>query len=197
MPKTNTKSRSRKALTKKQTTGKKFRTVKRKSLPRKGRTTARNPTKFQIGQPAPEFTLPNDEGQLVSLADYRGQKVVLYFYPEDDTPGCTKEACSFRDGLGALQQRHAVVLGVSADTVEAHVKFKQKFHLNFPLLSDVDKTVCNAYGVWKLKSMFGRKFLDIERTTFIIDGNGKLVKILPKVNVDEHYAEVLAALEIS
>jgi len=146
------------------------------------------------GQPAPEFTLPNDAGQLVSLADYRGQKVVLYFYPEDDTPGCTKEACSFRDGLSAIHQRRAVVLGVSADAVEAHVKFKQKFHLNFPLLSDVARTVCNAYGVWQEKQMFGCKYWGIVRTTFIIDEAGKIAKIFPRVKVDEHYEEVLAAL---
>lgn len=197
MPKTNTKSKSKKALTTKRTTGKKTRAVKQKLHPNKDTTAAHEQPKFQIGQPAPEFTLPNDEGQLVSLADYHGQKVVLYFYPEDDTPGCTKEACSFRDGLSALHDHRAVVLGVSADSVESHVKFKQKFHLNFPLLSDFDKTVCNAYGVWKQKSQLGKKFWDIERTTFIIDENGKLVKIFPKVNVDEHYAEVLAALEIS
>lgn len=146
------------------------------------------------GQPAPEFTLPNDEGQLVSLADFRGQKIVLYFYPEDDTPGCTKEACSFRDGLSALHQRGAVVLGVSADSVQSHVQFKQKYHLNFPLLSDVDHAVCHAYGVWQEKQMFGRKFWGIVRTTFIIDEAGKIAKIFPNVRVDEHYAEVIAAL---
>lgn len=146
------------------------------------------------GWPAPEFTLPNDEGQLVSLVDYRGQKVVLYFYPEDDTPGCTKEACAFRDGLSALHQLGAVVLGVSADSVQSHVQFKQKYHLNFPLLSDVDHAVCHAYGVWQEKQMFGRKFWGIVRTTFIIDEAGKIAKIFPNVRVDEHYAEVIAAL---
>lgn len=150
--------------------------------------------KVAAGQPAPEFTLPNDEGQLVSLADFHGQKVVLYFYPEDDTPGCTKEACSFRDGLSALHQRGAVVLGVSADSVQSHVQFKQKYHLNFPLLSDVDHAVCHAYGVWQEKQMFGRKFWGIVRTTFIIDEAGKIAKIFPNVRVDEHYAEVIAAL---
>lgn len=150
--------------------------------------------KVATGQPAPEFTLPNDEGQLVSLADFRGQKIVLYFYPEDDTPGCTKEACSFRDGLSALHQRGAVVLGVSADSVQSHVQFKQKYHLNFPLLSDVDHAVCHAYGVWQEKQMFGRKFWGIVRTTFIIDEAGKIAKIFPNVHVDEHYAEVIAAL---
>ncbi len=147
-----------------------------------------------VGQPAPDFTLPNDEGQLVSLADFRGKKVVLYFYPEDDTPGCTKEACSFRDGLGDVQQHGAVVLGVSADSADSHVKFKQKYHLNFPLLSDVEKKVINAYGVWQEKSMFGRKYMGIVRTTFIIDETGKIAKIFSKVKVDGHLDEVLAAL---
>jgi peroxiredoxin Q/BCP len=151
-------------------------------------------TQLAAGQPAPDFTLPNDEGQLVSLADFRGKKVVLYFYPEDDTPGCTKEACSFRDGFSDVHNRRAVVLGVSADSVESHAKFKQKYHLNFPLLSDVDKTVCNAYGVWQEKSMFGRKYWGIVRTTFIIDAEGKIAKIFPKVKVDHHLEEVLATL---
>jgi thioredoxin-dependent peroxiredoxin len=151
-------------------------------------------TQLTIGQPAPDFTLPNDEGQSVRLADYRGRKVVLYFYPEDDTPGCTTEACSFRDGLSTLHNRRAVVLGVSADSVESHVKFKQKYHLNFPLLSDVDKVVCNAYGVWQEKQMFGRKYMGIVRTTLIIDEQGRIAKIFPKVKVESHFDEVLAAL---
>jgi peroxiredoxin Q/BCP len=151
-------------------------------------------TQLAVGQPAPDFKLLTDEGELVSLADYRGKKVVLYFYPEDDTPGCTKEACSFRDGIGDLQKHGAIVLGVSADSVDSHVKFKQKYHLNFPLLSDVDKVVCNAYGVWQEKQMFGRKYMGIVRTTFIIDEQGRIAKIFPKVKVDDHLDEVLAAL---
>lgn len=151
-------------------------------------------TPLAVGQPAPDFKLPTDKGQLVSLADYRGKKVVLYFYPEDDTPGCTTEACSFRDGLGDLQQHGAVVLGVSADSVDSHVQFKRKYRLNFPLLSDVDKQAINAYGVWQEKMMFGRKYMGIVRTTFIIDEQGKITKIFPKVRVDGHFEEVLAAL---
>lgn len=151
-------------------------------------------TQLAIGQPAPDFELPTDEGQLVSLTDYRGKKVVLYFYPEDDTPGCTKEACSFRDGIGDLQQHGAVVFGVSADSIDSHVKFKRKYRLNFPLLSDVDKQAIKAYGVWQEKSMFGRTYMGIVRTTFIIDEQGMIAKIFPKVRVDGHFDEVLAAL---
>lgn len=194
MRKTNVKPESKKALTKKRTTGKKSRAVKKKSLPKKGRTTAPGQTKLQIGQSAPDFTLPNDEGQLVSLADFRGQSVVLFFYPEDDTPTCTQEACAFRDGLSAILQRRAVVLGVSADSMASHIKFKEKFHLNFPLLSDVDRTVCNAYGVWQKKQMFGHRFWGIVRTTFIINENGLIIKIFPRVRVNKHYERVLAAL---
>jgi peroxiredoxin Q/BCP len=156
--------------------------------------TSSNDVQLTVGQPAPDFALPNDEGQLVSLADFRGKKVVLYFYPEDDTPGCTKEACSFRDGLSEVHDRSAVVFGVSPDSIASHVRFKQKFNLNFPLLSDVAKTVCNAYGVWQEKSMFGRKYWGIVRTTFIIGEDGKIAKIFPKVRVDDHLKEVLAAL---
>ncbi len=147
-----------------------------------------------IGQKAPEFSLLSDEGTRVSLAGCRGKKVVLYFYPKDDTPGCTKEACSFRDGASALRRRGVVVLGVSMDSVESHKRFKEKFRLNFPLLSDVDKTVVNAYGVWKQKSLYGRTFMGIERTTFLIDEQGKIAKIFPKVHVDGHLDEVLASL---
>lgn len=147
-----------------------------------------------VGQPAPDFKLLTDEGQLVSLADYRGKKVVLFFYPEDDTPTCTKEACAFRDSIGDLRKHGAVVFGVSADSVEKHVKFKRKYRLNFPLLSDVDKQAINAYGVWQEKMLFGRKYMGIMRTTFIIDEQGKIAKIFPKVRVDGHLDDVLAAL---
>jgi peroxiredoxin Q/BCP len=147
-----------------------------------------------VGQPAPDFKLRTGEGNFVSLADYRGKKVVLFFYPEDDTPTCTKEACAFRDDIGGFQKRGAVVFGVSADSVDSHVKFKRKYRLNFPLLSDVDKQAINAYGVWQEKMLFGRKYMGIVRTTFIIDEQGKIAKIFPKVRVDGHVDDVLAAL---
>ena len=149
---------------------------------------------LKIGQKAPDFLLLDDEGEKVKLSEFKGKKVVLYFYPKDDTPGCTKEACNFRDGFKEIKKKGAIVLGVSADSVESHKKFKKKFELNFPLLADTDKKVIESYGVWKEKSMYGRKYMGIERTTFVIDGNGKLSHIFPKVKVAEHYDEVLEAL---
>lgn len=150
----------------------------------------------KIGQKAPPFALLDDKGQKVSLSDFKGKKVVLYFYPKDDTPGCTREACAFRDGIEELRDSGAVVLGVSADSVESHKKFITKYDLNFPLLSDVDKKVLQAYGVWKEKSLYGRKFMGIERTTFVIDEEGKIGHIFPKVKVDGHLDDVLGELEL-
>ncbi len=149
---------------------------------------------LRVGQMAPAFTLLSDEGQSVSLVDFRGQHVVLYFYPKDDTPGCTKESCAFRDARAAFAKLGAAVLGVSVDAVESHKNFKAKFHLNFPLLSDVEKSVVRAYGVWKEKSMYGRTYMGIERTTVLIDQGGRIAAIFPKVSVDGHLDEVLAAL---
>jgi thioredoxin-dependent peroxiredoxin len=149
---------------------------------------------LKVGQKAPDFTVLNDQGEKVRLADLKGKKVVLYFYPKDDTPGCTKEACAFRDGIAQIKKKGAVVLGVSADSVASHEKFKKKFELNFPLLADTDKKMVEDYGVWKEKSMYGKKYMGIERTTFIIDEQGKISHIFPKVKVDEHYEEVVEAL---
>ena len=149
---------------------------------------------LKVGQKAPDFTVMDDQGEKVKLADLKGKKVVLYFYPKDDTPGCTKEACAFRDGIDKIKKRGAVVLGVSADSVDSHKKFKSKFDLNFPLLADSEKKMIEAYGVWKEKSMYGKKYMGIERTTFVIDENGKISHIFPKVKVDQHYDEVLEAL---
>jgi len=149
---------------------------------------------LKVGQKAPDFTVMDDKGEKVKLADLKGKKVVLYFYPKDDTPGCTKEACAFRDGIDRIKKSGAVVLGVSADSVESHKKFKNKFDLNFPLLADTEKKMIEAYGVWKEKSMYGKKYMGIERTTFVIDENGKIAHIFPKVKVDQHYDEVLEAL---
>jgi peroxiredoxin Q/BCP len=150
---------------------------------------------LKVGQKAPDFTLLNDAGEKVNLSDLKGKKVVLYFYPKDDTPGCTTEACNFRDGLSEIKRHGAVVLGVSADSVESHKKFKKKFELNFPLLADTDKKMIERYGVWKEKSMYGKKYMGIERTTFVIDEQGKISRIFPKVKVSEHYDEVLEALK--
>jgi peroxiredoxin Q/BCP len=150
---------------------------------------------LKVGQKAPDFTVLNDKDEKVKLSDFKGQKVVLYFYPKDDTPGCTKEACAFRDGIKELKKHGAAVIGVSADSVDSHKKFKTKFDLNFPLLADTDKKIVEAYGTWKEKSMYGKKYMGIERTTFIIDEQGKISHIFPKVKVDAHYDEVIAALK--
>jgi peroxiredoxin Q/BCP len=146
------------------------------------------------GQKAPDFTVLSDSGEKVKLSDFKGKKIVLYFYPKDDTPGCTKEACAFRDGIAEIKKKGAVVFGVSADSVESHKKFKNKFELNFALLADTDKKIIQDYDVWKEKSMYGKKYMGIERTTFIIDEQGKISHIFPKVIVDQHYDEVLKAL---
>lgn len=147
-----------------------------------------------VGERAPEFSLPADDGREVSLKEFRGKNVVLYFYPKDDTTGCTKEACSFRDNLGRVTSKGAVVLGVSRDDTASHVKFKDKYHLNFPLLSDEEGRVTEAYGVWKKKNLYGREYFGIERTTFLIDETGTITRIWSKVKVEGHTDEVLGAL---
>jgi len=146
------------------------------------------------GDPAPEFRLPADDGKTYALKDLRGRKVVLYFYPKDDTPGCTKEACSFRDNLSRVQSKGAIVLGVSKDDLASHAKFREKYSLSFPLLSDPEGKVLSAYGVWKEKNLYGKTFMGIERTTFVIDERGRIQKVFPRVKVDGHVDEVLAAL---
>ena len=151
---------------------------------------------LKVGQKAPDFSLESSEGKKISLKDYKGKKnVVLYFYPKDMTPGCTTEACSFRDNLTRVQKADAVVLGVSTDDLKSHDKFIEKHQLNFPLLADTEKEVVNAYGVWKKKSMYGREYMGIERSTFIIAKDGKIAKIFSKVKVDGHTEEVVAALK--
>ena len=149
---------------------------------------------LKVGAKAPSFELMSDQGKKVSLKDFAGKKVVLYFYPRDNTPGCTKEACSFSENIKRVQRAGAVVLGVSADSVASHQKFRDKFNLGFPLLSDPDKKVIRDYGVWKEKNMYGKKMMGIERTTFIIDEKGKIQHIFPKVKVDGHTEEVLKNL---
>ena len=146
------------------------------------------------GKPAPDFSLTSDTGETISLASLRGKPVVLYFYPKDDTPGCTVQACSIRDSWGEFERRGAVVLGVSPDGVASHVKFKQKYGLPFPLLADTGREVAEAYGVWVEKSMLGKKYMGIERSTFVIAPDGTVVKVMRKVKPDEHTDDVLAAL---
>jgi len=149
---------------------------------------------LKIGDKAPQFSLPTGDGKTISLKDLKGKKVVLYFYPKDNTSGCTKEACSFQENLSAVKKKGAVVLGVSADSVASHAKFATKYDLSFPLLSDEKKEMLKAYGVWKEKSLYGRKYMGIERTTLVINEDGKIAQIFPKVKVDGHTDEVLAAL---
>ena len=147
-----------------------------------------------IGKPAPAFTLATDTGETVSLADYAGSNVVLFFYPKDDTPGCTTEACEFREGLPRFEKENAVILGISPDDVKSHARFKAKYDLTFTLLADTEKTVAEAYGVWKEKSMYGRKYMGVERTTFLIDGKGVLRHVFEKVKPAGHADEVAAAI---
>jgi peroxiredoxin Q/BCP len=149
---------------------------------------------LKAGDKAPDFSLPSTDGSKVSLKDLRGKKVVLYFYPKDDTPGCTKEACSFRDNLARVKRKGAVIYGVSADPVKAHQKFTEKFDLTFPLLSDESIEMIAAYGVWQQKSFMGKKYMGIVRTTFIIDEQGTIAHIFPNVKVLGHTEEVLAKL---
>jgi peroxiredoxin Q/BCP len=149
---------------------------------------------LQEGTTAPDFTLPADGGGEVTLSDYRGKKVVLYFYPKDDTPGCTTEACNFRDDYSDLIAAGVVVLGVSPDTIKSHDKFKLKYSLPFPLLSDPDHEIAELYGAWGEKKMYGRTYMGIIRSTFVIDEEGEIVKVFPQVRPKNHSQEVLAVL---
>ena len=148
-----------------------------------------------VGQMAPELSIPDQDGKTVTLKSYRGKQVVLYFYPKDDTPGCTKESCDFRDVESQILRAGGTIVGVSLDGRESHQKFIKKFGLPFPLLSDKDAAISKVYGVYKEKSMYGRKYWGIERSTFIISPEGKLKAIFRKVKVDGHADEVLAALK--
>ena len=145
------------------------------------------------GIPAPEFELLDDTNTLRKLSAYRGRNIVLYFYPKDDTPGCTKEACNFRDDYSAYEKANIVILGVSPDDVASHVKFKKKFQLPFPLLADDEHKVCDLYQVWGLKKFMGREYEGVLRTTFLIDRNGNIIKVFENVRPAEHSAEVLSA----
>jgi peroxiredoxin Q/BCP len=146
------------------------------------------------GDNAPDFTTVTADGAKVSLSDFKGKNVVLYFYPKDDTPGCTREACAFRDEFAALKDKGVVVLGVSKDSSKSHAKFAQKYKLPFTLLPDEDKKIIDAYGVWGQKSFLGRKYMGTYRITFLIGPDGNIKKIWEKVNPTEHAKEVLAAL---
>ena len=148
----------------------------------------------QEGKPAPEFELTSDAGDTVRLSDLRGKQVVLYFYPKDDTPGCTKQACGIRDAWGEFQRAGAVVLGVSPDNERSHTKFREKFDLPFPLLADTEHTTAEDYGVWKEKTYAGKTYMGVERSTFVIDADGNVAKELRNVKPDTHADAVLAVL---
>jgi peroxiredoxin Q/BCP len=148
-------------------------------------------------QPAPDFTLADQTGKKVTLSKLKASPIVLYFYPKDDTPGCTKEACNFRDAFADYKKAGAVILGISPDDPESHAKFAKKFDLPFTLLADPDHKVCELYGVWKEKNMYGKKYMGVERTTFVIDSKKIIRKVFAKVKVDGHSAEVLDAINAS
>jgi peroxiredoxin Q/BCP len=149
---------------------------------------------IEEGQKAPDFQLESSEGGEVSLKQLKGKTVVLYFYPKDDTPGCTREACAFRDSQAALKKKGVVVLGVSGDSLASHEKFKAKYKLNFPLLSDPDKAVAKKYGAWGEKVLYGKKTVGMIRSTFVIDKDGVVRKVFPRVKVDGHSDQVLEAV---
>jgi thioredoxin-dependent peroxiredoxin len=150
---------------------------------------------IEPGEKAPAFTLVADDGQKVRLADLAGSPVVLYFYPKDDTPGCTKEACAFRDLKADLKKLGAKIFGVSPDDVASHVKFRDKYDLNFPLLADPDHAIAEKYGAWREKNMYGNKSMGVQRSTYLIDAEGKVAKVWKRVQVDGHDQQVLTALQ--
>ena len=146
------------------------------------------------GKKAPSFSLPNADGEIINLSDFKGKTVVLYFYPKDNTPGCTKQACEFRDASEEYASVNTVVIGISPDNQASHQKFRDKFELPFLLLADPDRKAIEAYGVWKEKNMYGKKYMGVERSTFVIDGEGITKKIIRKVKVDGHVESVLSML---
>ena len=148
-------------------------------------------THLEVGQDAPLFTGVDQKGNKVSLSDFNGKKVVLYFYPEDDTPGCTAQACNLRDNYGLLKQNGFEILGVSPDNIESHQKFESKYNLPFTLLADPEHKIINQYGVWGEKNLYGNKFMGVLRTTFVIDENGKIVKIFKRPKTQEHAEEII------
>ncbi|MBI3159973.1 MAG: thioredoxin-dependent thiol peroxidase [Chloroflexi bacterium] len=153
------------------------------------------PIEVEVGQPAPDFALPDENNNVHRLADYRGRPLLLYFYPEDDTPGCTKEACNFRDDYSAYQEAGVAILGVSPDNPKSHAKFKKKYDLPFSLLADENKELAEALGVWGEKTFMGKHYLGILRTTFLIDGEGRIARVFENVRPAEHSQEVLEAVK--
>ncbi|MDQ3034711.1 MAG: thioredoxin-dependent thiol peroxidase [Myxococcota bacterium] len=160
-------------------------------------TTAASGSKLVVGQKAPDFTLPSGDGREISLSDFRGKHVIVYFYPRDDTPGCTREAQGFEAATAQVRERDAIVLGVSKDSVESHQRFCTKYALRFPLLSDRDAKVIDAYGAWGEKNMYGKKSMGIVRTTVLVGPDGKVKRVFPKVKVDGHVDAVIASIDAS
>jgi len=152
-------------------------------------------SELNIGDKAPSFDLPTDNEGQASLEDYKGKKLVIYFYPKDDTPGCTKESCSFNDNLSQFNKLNVDIIGVSKCSVKKHNKFKEKYGLTFPLISDENGEMCEDYGVWKEKHMYGKKYMGIERSTFLIDENGKIKQIWRKVKVPGHIKNILEEIQ--
>ncbi|MCI9120680.1 MAG: thioredoxin-dependent thiol peroxidase [Oscillibacter sp.] len=150
---------------------------------------------LEVGMKAPDFTLPDKDGNLVSLAEFAGKKVVLYFYPRDNTPGCTRQACAFAENYGEFQRRGVVVIGVSKDSAASHQRFAEKHGLPFLLLADSERTAIQAYGVWQEKKLYGKVSMGVVRTTFLIGEDGRIEKIMPKVKPDANAAEILAYLQ--
>jgi peroxiredoxin Q/BCP len=148
-------------------------------------------TNLKAGDPAPDFTGLTDSGETVSLSDFKGQKLIIYFYPKDDTPGCTAQACNLRDNYEAMQKAGYQILGVSPDSVKKHQKFKAKYDLPFPLIADEDKTMLNAYGVWGEKKFMGRTYDGVHRTTFVIDADGKIEEVITKVKTKAHAEQIM------
>jgi peroxiredoxin Q/BCP len=181
-----------KKVTAKKTTVKK--TVK-KSVVSKSKSVKKSSGRMPaVGQSAPDFAVQSDTNGMTSLSRYRGKNVVLYFYPKDDTPGCTREACSFQEHKSKLIGKNAIVIGVSPDSVDSHKKFRVKYSLDFVLLADQEREVCNSYGVWVEKNNYGKKYMGVQRATFLIDASGRIAHVWPKVAVDGHTEEVLAEL---
>jgi peroxiredoxin Q/BCP len=172
----------------------KTKAVKTKKPASKQRVTSKPVRSLSVGQEAPWAAVVDESGNPVSLESFRGKTVVLYFYPKDDTPGCTQESCDFRDSFSRLQSEGVVVLGASKDSPASHVRFKGKYSLPFTLISDESGALCEAFGVWKEKSMYGRSYMGIERSTFVIDGEGKIAKVYPKVSVTGHVEQVIQDL---
>ena len=150
---------------------------------------------LEVGQSAPDFSLLDADGQALQLSKFRGRPVVLYFYPKDDTPGCTKEACAFRDLHGEITSAGAVVLGASPDASASHAKFRDKYQLNFPLLADTEHSLAEAYGAWREKNLYGKKSMGVVRSTYLIDAEGKIAQVWKKVSVDGHDQQVLEAVK--